>query len=88
MTAEPEIYSVILLNDDLTPMEFVVDLLQEHFGLNRDEAIQRMLNIHHDGSGECGRFPREIADQKVAKIAALALEKNHPLRCFSEPAQQ
>ena len=76
---------VMLLNDDVTPMEFVVRVLQEVFDMERDDAIKRMLQIHHNGVGECGTYPRAEASRKVADVLALAREHQHPLQCVMEP---
>jgi ATP-dependent Clp protease adaptor protein ClpS len=74
-------FEVRLLNDDHTPMEFVVDVLQEVFELEHDDAVRIMLQTHHEGSGGCGAFPREAAQAKAAQVMALARQHRHPLRC-------
>jgi ATP-dependent Clp protease adaptor protein ClpS len=84
--AEPDaqLYRVMLLNDDETPMEFVVHVLEDVFGLDPEEAMRRMLRIHKDGSGACGSYPRAEAEQKVTGVRALARERKFPLQCVME----
>ena len=77
-----EIYSVFLLNDEYTPMEFVVDVLQRFFILDHETAKQRMLHIK--GIGECGSFPRAEAESIAAAVRAHAVEHRHPLQCLIE----
>jgi ATP-dependent Clp protease adaptor protein ClpS len=77
-------YGVMLLNDDVTPMAFVVQVLQEFFAMDRDGAIKLMLRIHHNGIGECGTYPQAEASRKVAEVLALAREHQHPLQCVME----
>jgi ATP-dependent Clp protease adaptor protein ClpS len=81
---EPKLYKVILLNDDFTPMEFVVDVLQTFFNLNRENATRVMLNVHTKGKGVCGVFSRDIAETKVALVNQFARENEHPLLCTME----
>jgi ATP-dependent Clp protease adaptor protein ClpS len=76
---EPKLYKVILLNDDFTPMEFVIDILIVFFGMNHDKATQVMLNVHTKGKGVCGVFTQEIAETKVAQVNQYARENEHPL---------
>ena len=73
--------AVILENDNFTPMEFVVDVLQDHFGLDLASATRVMLEIHNDGRAECGRFPADQAVEKVERVRAAAMQAGHPLRC-------
>ena len=80
----PRLYTVLLLNDDFTPMEFVVLVLQKFFAMNREQATQIMLKVHVDGRGICGIYPRDIAATKVALVAAFARENQHPLACVME----
>ncbi len=80
----PALYRVILLNDDYTPMEFVVYILQELFHKSEEEAMIIMLTVHNQGAGECGIFPYEIAEAKVAQVMAKAQKDQHPLKCFME----
>ena len=82
----PPLYSVILLNDDYTPMEFVVDLLQRFFGMNREKATQVMLHVHTRGKGVCGIFTREVAETKVTQVNQYARDHEHPLLCTMEEA--
>lgn len=81
----PPSYQVVMVNDDFTPMEFVVAVLQEFFGKNRDVAMQIMLRVHIEGRGVCGIYPREIAETKVAQVMDAAAEAGHPLQCLAEP---
>lgn len=74
-----------MLNDDFTPMEFVVAVLQEFFGKTIDMATQIMLSIHNEGRGVCGVYPREIAETKVALVMDAAAQAGHPLQCVCEP---
>ena len=82
----PPRYRVLLLNDDYTPMEFVVEVLERFFGMDRDRATQIMLRVHTLGKGVCGVFPRDIAETKVAQVTEHARECQHPLLCDLEPA--
>lgn len=75
----PPMYKVIVLNDDYTPMEFVVHVLEEIFGMNREKATQVMLTIHTMGSAVCGIYPRDIAETKSEQVNRYAQENNHPL---------
>jgi len=80
----PPLYRVILLNDDYTPMEFVVQVLQKVFGLDRNTATRIMLEVHTRGKGICGTFTYEIAETKVAQVTGLAQQHQHPLLCTME----
>lgn len=80
----PPLYRVILLNDDYTPMEFVVDVLQKFFGMNVETATRVMLKVHTEGKGVCGVFPREIAETKAAQVNEHARAAEHPLLCDIE----
>ncbi|GJL82874.1 MAG: ATP-dependent Clp protease adapter protein ClpS 1 [marine bacterium B5-7] len=82
---KPRLYKVVLLNDDYTPMDFVVIVLERFFQKNREQAVQIMLTIHHKGSGICGVFPFEIAETKVQQVLGYAQENQHPLQCTMEP---
>jgi Uncharacterized conserved protein len=75
---------VLLLNDDYTPMEFVVYVLERFFGKNREEATRIMLHVHQNGVGICGVFTFEIAETKVAQVLDLARRHEHPLQCTME----
>lgn len=81
----PLLYKVILLNDDYTPMEFVVVVLERFFYKNREEATRIMLHVHQKGIGVCGIYAREIAETKVRQVLAFAQEHQHPLQCTMEP---
>jgi ATP-dependent Clp protease adaptor protein ClpS len=80
----PPLYRVILLNDDYTPMEFVVRVLEKVFGLDRTTATRVMLEVHTKGKGVCGVFTYEIAETKVAQVTGLAQQNQHPLLCTME----
>ncbi len=80
----PRMYKVILNNDDYTPMEFVVHILELFFGMNRDKATQIMLHIHTRGQGVCGIFTRDIAETKVTQVNEYSREHQHPLMCTME----
>lgn len=81
----PKKYKVLLHNDDYTTMEFVIYVLQKHFGKNADEAYAIMLKVHHEGVGVCGVYTYEIAETKVQKVSRDARANGHPLLCTSEP---
>ena len=80
----PPLYQVVLLNDDFTPMEFVVEVLQSIFGMQRTRATQVMLEVHTKGKGFCGEFSFDIAETKVAQVMGLAKQQQHPLLCTME----
>jgi ATP-dependent Clp protease adaptor protein ClpS len=80
----PMLYKVVLFNDDYTTMEFVVEVLETIFAMNRERATQIMLKVHQEGSAVCGVYPRDIAETKVAQVAAFARHREHPLRCELE----
>ena len=82
----PQMYQVVLLNDDFTPMEFVVDVLERFFRLDRSGATRVMLEVHTRGKGVCGCFTYEIAETKVAQVTSYSREHQHPLLCTLEPA--
>ena len=82
----PQMYQVVMLNDDYTPMEFVVVVIQEFFGKDRESATQIMLKIHLDGKGICGVYSRDVAATKVDQVLDAAKQAGHPLQCVSEPA--
>lgn len=77
-------YKVVLLNDDYTPQDFVVIVLQRFFSLNTEQAIRIMLKVHHEGRGVCGVFPRDVAATKVEQVCAFARRHQHPLACVME----
>jgi len=80
----PPMFKVLLLNDDYTPMDFVVMVLQKFFSLSREKATQIMLKVHRDGTGVCGVYPRDVAATKVEQVNAHARQHQHPLRCVME----
>ena len=83
---KPPLFQVVLLNDDYTPMEFVVDVLQRIFGMDRVKATRVMLEVHTKGKGVCGVYTFEIAETKVAQVTAYARQHQHPLLCTMEEA--
>ena len=82
--APPPLYTVVLLNDDFTPMDFVIQVLQKFFSKNREQATQIMLKVHMEGRGICGIYPRDVAATKVEQVTAFARENQHPLACIME----
>jgi ATP-dependent Clp protease adaptor protein ClpS len=84
-TAPPQMFQVVMLNDDYTPMEFVVMVIQEFFSKDRESATQIMLKIHLDGRGVCGVYSRDMAATKVNQVMEAAHQAGHPLQCVSEP---
>jgi ATP-dependent Clp protease adaptor protein ClpS len=84
----PPLYKVVLLNDDYTPMEFVVEVLEVFFGMGREKATQIMLAVHTQGKGVCGIFTRDIAETKAAQVNEYARENQHPLLAEIEAADQ
>ena len=83
----PQMYQVVLLNDDYTPMEFVVVVIQEFFNKDRETATQIMLKIHLDGKGVCGVFSKDVATTKVDQVTEAARKNGHPLQCVCEPVE-
>lgn len=83
-TKRPGMYRVLLLNDDYTPMEFVVEVLQRFFSKDSEEATRIMLHVHHNGVGECGVFTYEVAETKVTQVMDFARKHQHPLQCIME----
>lgn len=81
---KPALYKVLMLNDDYTPMEFVVHVLERFFGKNREEATQIMLHVHRRGVGVCGVFTYEVAETKVTQVVDYARKHQHPLQCTLE----
>ena len=80
----PPLYRVILINDDFTPMEFVVEILESVFGMERNSATRVMLEVHTKGKGICGVYGFEIAETKVAQVTGIAQQQQHPLLCTME----
>jgi ATP-dependent Clp protease adaptor protein ClpS len=83
----PQMYQVVMLNDDYTPMEFVVVVIQEFFNKDRETATQIMLKIHLDGRGVCGVYSKDVAATKVNQVSEAARQAGHPLQCLSEPVE-
>ena len=83
-TKRPSMYKVLMLNDDYTPMEFVIYVLQRFFGMSHDKATQIMLHVHQRGVGVCGVYTYEVAETKVTQVMDLAKENQHPLQCTIE----
>ena len=83
-TKKPSMYKVLMLNDDYTPMEFVVHVLERFFNKSREEATRIMLNVHTRGVGVCGLFTYEVAETKVTQVMDLARQNQHPLQCTIE----
>ena len=85
--APPPMYQIMMLDDDFTPMEFVVDVLQMFFGLNREQATNIMLTVHTKGKASCGTFTKDVAETKAAQVIKHARENQHPLMCEVEKFQ-
>ncbi|WP_265587823.1 ATP-dependent Clp protease adapter ClpS [Sphingomicrobium arenosum] len=85
-TKKPSNYKVLMLNDDYTPMEFVVLVLQSYFNMGIDDATRVMLQVHQQGVAVCGVFPYEVAETKVSQVMDFARENQHPLQCTLEKA--
>ncbi len=83
-TKRPSLYRVLLLNDDYTPMEFVVHVVERFFNKNHDDAYQIMMHVHQNGVGECGIFTYEVAETKVTQVMDFARKHQHPLQCVME----
>jgi ATP-dependent Clp protease adaptor protein ClpS len=83
-TKKPSMYNVLLLNDDYTPMEFVVHVLERYFDKRNEEAVQIMLHVHQKGVGMCGVYTYEVAETKVGQVMDLARQHQHPLQCTIE----
>jgi ATP-dependent Clp protease adaptor protein ClpS len=86
-TKPPQMHQVVMLNDDYTPMEFVVVVIQEFFSKDREQATQIMLKIHLDGKGVCGVYSKDVAATKVEQVLDAAKKAGHPLQCVSEPVE-
>ena len=82
--APPPLYTVLLLNDDFTPMDFVILVLTRFFSMDRERATQIMLKVHMEGRGVCGIYPRDVAATKVEQVTAFARDNQHPLACVME----
>lgn len=83
-TRKPSMYRVLLLNDDYTPMEFVVHILEQYFNKSPEQAMRIMLHVHQKGVGVCGVYTYEVAETKVAQVMDLARRHEHPLQCTME----
>lgn len=83
----PPLYKVVLLNDDYTPMDFVVEILQVFFNMNHEQASHVMLTVHTQGKGLCGVFTRDVAESKAAKVNQFSRDHQHPLLCEIEPSE-
>ncbi len=83
-TKKPSLYKVLLLNDDYTPMEFVIFVLEQFFGKSHEDAVQITLHVHHKGVGICGVYTFEVAETKVAQVMDFARQHQHPLQCTME----
>lgn len=83
-TKPPSLYKVLLFNDEFTTMDFVIEVLQTFFSMNRERAVELMLKVHHEGMAICGVYTRDIAETKVAQVSTFAKEHGHPLRCGLE----
>lgn len=83
----PSMYKVLLLNDDYTPMEFVIKVLERFFGMDRERATAVMLKVHNEGSGLAGIYPRDVAETKVGQVMAFARDHQHPLQCVMEESR-
>ena len=83
-TKKPSLYRVLILNDDYTPMEFVILILEEVFNKSREDATRIMLHVHNQGVGECGIYPYEVAETKVTQVMDAARRNQHPLQCVME----
>jgi ATP-dependent Clp protease adaptor protein ClpS len=84
---KPPLFKVVLLNDDYTPMEFVVEVLERFFAMDRELAVRVMLKVHTEGKGVCGTFTREVAETKAAQVNYFAKEHEHPLLSEIEPCE-
>jgi ATP-dependent Clp protease adaptor protein ClpS len=85
-SAKPPMYNVVLLNDDYTPMDFVVEVLRKFFSMDSDRATDIMLDIHYKGKARCGTYTAEIAETKVSQVNGFSEENQHPLQCKMEQA--
>lgn len=81
----PPLYAVLLMNDDYTPMDFVIEILQQYFAMNLDQATEVMLTVHYEGKGVAGVYPRDIAETKANQVNNYARSQAHPLLCQIEP---
>jgi ATP-dependent Clp protease adaptor protein ClpS len=84
VTAPPPLYKVLLINDDFTPMEFVIYVLERFFQMGREQATSIMLKVHNEGAGLAGIYPRDVAESKVHQVREFARNHQHPLQCVME----
>lgn len=84
----PSMYKVVMMNDDYTPMDFVIEILEVFFGMGEEQATQIMLKVHNEGKAVCGVFTRDIAETKAAQVNQYAQENEHPLLCEIEVAEE
>jgi ATP-dependent Clp protease adaptor protein ClpS len=84
LSKPPRLHKVLLLNDDYTTMDFVIEVLETIFGMNRERAMQTMLKVHNEGSAVCGIYPKDVAETKAAQVVTLARQREHPLQCITE----
>ncbi|ACT48843.1 ATP-dependent Clp protease adapter ClpS [Methylotenera mobilis] len=82
----PPMFKVLLLNDDYTPMEFVIEVIERFFNKSREQATQIMLKVHTEGAGICGIYPQDIAETKMNQVVSYARQSQHPLQCIVEMA--
>ncbi|WP_102792234.1 ATP-dependent Clp protease adapter ClpS [Alcanivorax sp. MD8A] len=82
----PSMYKVLMINDDYTPMDFVVEVLEDFFSMNREQATRVMLTVHTEGKAVCGLYPQDIAETKATQVVEYARENQHPLMCQVEKA--
>lgn len=86
-TTRPPMFRVVMLNDDYTPMDFVIAVLTDIFRMSHDEAISTMLQVHHQGYAPCGTYTRDVAETKIEMVAMRASEHEYPLQCSLEQAE-
>jgi ATP-dependent Clp protease adaptor protein ClpS len=85
---QPSLYRVVMLNDDFTPMDFVVEVLQRFFGMDLDKATQTMLQVHTRGKAHCGTYSKDVAETKAAQVMGYARDHDHPLMCNIESVDE
>jgi len=84
----PAMYAVLLLNDDYTPMDFVEDILMRFFGKNEEQSQSITMQVHSQGRGTCGIYPKDIAESKALQVESFSRQHNHPLQCVAEKSPQ
>jgi ATP-dependent Clp protease adaptor protein ClpS len=85
-TQKPPMYNVLILNDDYTPMDFVIEVLRKFFNMDSDKATDIMLTVHYKGKAKCGTYTADVAETKVDNVTRFAIEHQHPLKCVMERA--